>query len=286
VVDRYLILSSWLSSQLNLLELGEAIASFLVAQTDWRTPYTEDKGAQVPELYYLKSTWSPDGSPPWGKPLDYRQGGNEKAREQISQREVGKIKIGFPTKWRNPYVLNKAVYQPLGPGVDIFVEQINQPDFFVKIVFYYSAMWFSPPSIAEVIYDSYHFVREYRDKFGYELNKGDTYHYFDGQEYVAKKELSQENRQKVIIGLARYMREFLVKAAVLTYQLPAKLNPTNNTISFSKEMEYVSPMYYLGQDASLSTKSAKAFDASYFVGEVEGLELHLEEEHFSFLKAG
>jgi hypothetical protein len=43
-------------------------------------------------------------------------------------------------------------------------------------------------------------------------------------------------------------------------------------------------MYYLGKGVTISPKSLGHFDASYFVKDIEGVQLHLEEEQFGFLK--
>jgi hypothetical protein len=206
IVDRYLIFSSWLVAQQPLLDLTESIATFLAEETEWRAPYGQDKHVQVQEKYYLQNTRSPDGTPPWGQPLDYRSG-NKRARQQIAEREAGTIEAGFPAIWRNPY---------------------------------------------------------------------------DGQEYVPDDALSQENRAKVLLGIARFVGRFSPEAGILTYRFPGRYDRRRQIISYARKTGYGAPLYYAGRGSSLAPDSRELFGAVYFVKEVEGVRLHLEEAHFGF----
>ena len=283
--ERYLILSSWLVSRRPLLELTESIAAFLARETGWRAPYGQDPHVQVQELYYLTNTRAPDGTPPWGKPLAYRSGGNKKARRQIAEREVGTIQAGFPARWRDPYVRSPPIYHNYGSGVDLLIQQDpGEPTFYlVQIRFYDTALWFAPPSIAEVIYDAYDFVRKYRQELGYELNKGPRFHRFDGQEYLPADELSRENRERVLLGLAAYLHRYSPEGAILTYRLPGNYDRRRKIMSYPEKTGAVAPLYFTGPGISIAPRSLELYDATYFAGDVQGVTLYLEEEHFGFL---
>lgn len=283
--ERTLIFNSWLTANMDLLALSETVASFLVNNTQWRAPLGNDRYVKVQEEYYLASTWSLDNTPPGGQPLDYRKGGNVLARQQIREREVGKIQINFPAYWRNPYVVNQPVYQSYGVGIGIFVEQDNSEStsFSVMIAMYDSNLWFPPPKYAETIYDSYGFVGQYQAQ-GYELNKGEAFYKFDGQSYVVESKLSQMNRLKVITGITQYIHRFSPEAAILTYHLQADYSRRNQEISYEKASEYPAPMYYLSHSASIKPQSLRNFEVSYFAQNINGIQLHLEEDHFGFLK--
>lgn len=286
--EQYVILTSWLISNNNLLNLTEAICTFLVDKTNWRIPYELDKG----QKYDLVATWPLEKDPRlWAEMLDYRQGGNERARQQILERNIEGIQAQFTGYWRNPYILNQAIRE--GYAIDIDVKQSThlQNAFLVKIRLDYSNLWFSPPQYGEVIWESYDFVQEDLQA-GYELLKGKEFvrpsaesgSSEQGQSYIIDEQLSQENRLKVIDGIAKYLHHFLPKAAILTYYQPAQYDYHQKQVSYPKSIEFAPSMYYLSEGITISPKSLAHFEATYFTKKVEDVELHLEEDHFGFLK--
>jgi hypothetical protein len=276
--DRTLTLSSWLYNDKSPVDLAIAITEYLVDNTNWRAPVELDTHVKYPDKYYIVSMGNEEVFNRWERTNYYRLRRSDILRE-FKQKQPQNVRLKFPNQMLNPYIVDQRVRALTGFGVDVLLWSRDVNFYDIQIRMYYSNLWFSPPSQAEVIWESYQFVRQYQQQ-GYELNKGAIYNEFDGQSFVPKDELAFKNRQHILNGIVKYIREFSPIAAILTYCNWAKIDSTHKKVSYKKNICYAPPLLYLTPGVTVAPRSRKLFDAAYFKYETDQIEMFLEKTHF------
>lgn len=279
--DRVLILNSWVSSTKSPTDLALGITEYLVNNTNWRSPVEMDTHIKYPDKFYIWSTGNEENSNKWQR-CNYRHSSRMDLLIELNKKQPKNLYLNFPIQMLNPYVINQRVEMPTGSGINVILWGRDVNFYEVQIRMYYTNLWFSPPSQAEIIWESYQFVRQYQEQ-GYKLNKGAIFNEFDGQSFVPKDEITFKNRQNILNGIAKYIQEFSPIAAILTYCDWAELDSAQKRISYKKNICYAPPLLYLPTGITITPRSQKLFEANYFRHETNKIELLLEETHFGLL---